>query len=93
MGIYTNQTKGDKMRIFNLDDRFNIVCDTQNTRNGFKHIAILHSYGFEVSRTKVCYINRTWERFQYETVLEHLINQFFDEPEKSKFLKIIASLH
>ena len=57
------------MRIFNLDKTYNIVCNTAPTRNGFKHVATLHKNGYEIAKTKACYLNRTWERFTYETVL------------------------
>jgi hypothetical protein len=29
--------------------------------------------GFNQDQAKVCYLNRTWERYQYETVLKELV--------------------
>ena len=49
----------------------NVICFTENTRNGFKHVAVVESTNESV---KVNYINRTWESFKYETVLNKLIN-------------------
>lgn len=45
------------------------ICTTQNTRYGFRHLC--HHDGLQVA--KVCYYNRTWERFRYETVLRKAI--------------------
>ena len=41
-----------------------INCWSEGTRYGFRHIA---SCGFH--QFKCCYYNRTWERFQFESVL------------------------
>jgi 4-hydroxyphenylpyruvate dioxygenase-like putative hemolysin len=77
------------MRIFNLNKVYNIVCNWQKTNYGFKHIATLHKNGFEIAKTKRCYYNRTWERFEYESVLIDIINANFTDKEKIKFLKVI----
>ena len=80
------------MRIFNLDNEYNIVCNWENTRYGFRHIAVLHKNGFEIARTKCCYYNRTWERFEFETVLRKVIRDNFIDKEQAKFLEIIKNL-
>jgi hypothetical protein len=71
--------------------KYNVVCDTKDTRSGFKHIAILHRNGFSISKTKICYLNRTWERFTYESVLRKIIDNYFSDNEKlrQKYLKVI----
>ena len=48
-------------------------CYTTWTRNGFCHTAQNRTYS--VSDTKQSYINRTWERFDYETVLKRAIGK------------------
>ena len=78
------------MRIFTLDKMYNVVCNWENTRYGFRHIAVLHKNGFEVCRAKACYYNRTWERFEYETVLKGVVNKYFNDTEKTKYLTVIA---
>lgn len=53
-----------------------IDCYTQNTTYGFRHVAV--RYGFsELSKpiAKRCYYNRTWERYQYESVLKDVIKK------------------
>ena len=47
-------------------------CHTTDTRNGFCHTC----YDYAHDKTsKVSYINRTWERFKYETVLRRAIEK------------------
>lgn len=40
---------------------------TTDTRNGFCHTIVCNTH--DMTNTKVGYINRTWERFTYETAL------------------------
>lgn len=61
------------MRTFTLDKNYTIVCDFVKTRSGFKHVATLLRNGEEIDDTKVCYLNRTWESFEFETVLRKLL--------------------
>ena len=48
-----------------------ITCFTENTRNGFKHVAVVD---YTNESAKINYVNRTWESFEYETVLNKLID-------------------
>lgn len=41
----------------------------QNCRDGFNHIGVLYHNGEEVHRTKVHYINRTWESYTGQTAM------------------------
>jgi hypothetical protein len=77
------------MRIFNLSKDYNIVCNWQSTRYGFRHLATLHKDGFEIAKAKACYYNRTWERFEFETVMLSLINANFTGKEKARYIKAI----
>ncbi len=79
------------MRIFGLNKVYSIVCEAQNTRNGFRHVATLMQNGNEVDGTKLCYLNRTWESFTYQSVLEALINKttWLTDKEKRRFIKKI----
>jgi hypothetical protein len=67
------------MNLFKINDQFTIACEFKSTRNGFKHEAHFISNGSEVEKQKVCYLNRTWEAWTFQTVILDLIN-------KSKFL-------
>jgi len=80
------------MRIFNLDENYQVVCNWHNTRNGFKHTANLCRNGNSVCETKVNYLNRTWESFEYETVLYRVVDCYFEGKEQEKYRKIIKDL-
>jgi len=80
------------MQLIKLDDNYSVVCETKGTRSGFKHEAVLLCNGYERQKTKVCYLNRTWERFTYETVLLKLIEAFFDNEEQKHYKDIIKNM-
>ena len=57
-------------------------CYTTWTRNGFCHT--VQNRTFNVSDTKVSYLNRTWERFTYESALNRAIDKLLKETYLSK---------
>ena len=63
------------MKTFDIKEGLTAVCEYQKTRPGFRHVAVLIRNGEEVERTKVCYLNRTWESYEYETVLRKLLEK------------------
>jgi len=79
------------MQLFKLDDKYTVVCETKKTRNGFKHEATLLHNGYEKQKAKVCYLNRTWERFTYETVLLRVILHL-ENVEQEHYKQIINTL-
>jgi hypothetical protein len=81
------------MRIFNLDKEYNIVCNSESTRYGFRHLATLHKNGFSIAKAKACYYNRTWERFEFETVILKVIDDNFKDNENFKYRKIIGNIN
>lgn len=60
------------MKIFTINQELSIVCDWKKTRTAFKHTATLMRNGRDEYDTKICYQNRTWERYEYESILEKL---------------------
>jgi len=72
------------MKIFRLNDTYSIKCKWDNRRNGFKHTATLMRNGYEVDNAKVLYINRTWESFEYQTVIRSLLDQTTELTDKEK---------
>ena len=73
------------MRTYRLEPEgsYTVDCITVDTANGFKHIARLYRGGTLIDVVSQLYINRTWELFEYETVLKKIINDNFTEVEKS----------
>ena len=61
---FTATVKGEEIRF---------KCYTNDTRNGFCHVVVCMNYDFP--DTKVSYMNRTWERFDYETALGRAIEK------------------
>lgn len=70
------------MRTFRINEKLEIVCEAKKTRNGFKHKATLLIDGQERETAKVCYLNRTWERYEYQTVMKKLIDKTTSLSEK-----------
>ena len=80
------------MRIFKLDDDYSIVCNFVKTRSGFKHTASLCRHRQEVLAVKECYLNRTWESFEYESVILKVINNYFsDILARTTYLSIVSN--
>lgn len=52
------------------------TCDTTNTRMGFCHHVFVSGGGKYYEHSRVSYLNRTWESFQYETALLHAVEKF-----------------
>ena len=78
--------KEGNMKMFQLDEKYYAVCETKNTRSGFKHTANLLKNGYSVYKTKINYYNRTWEYFTYEDVLRKLINGYFEKKEAETYI-------
>jgi len=77
------------MKTFRINKDFDVVCDSKRTRNGFKHEATLLKNGRDIEFAKCCYINRTWESYEYQTVIQDLLdktNELTDR-QKKNFLK------
>ena len=51
-------------------------CDTTKTKNGFCHHVFADKGGKDYEHTRVSYLNRTWESFEYETALLHAVDKF-----------------
>jgi len=74
---------------FQVKNGVEIIAHFEKTRSGFRHIAILMVDGREVDRAKETYQNRTWERYEFETVIRKLLKNtnVITEPEKKDFIE------
>lgn len=63
------------MKTFKIGKDIQVVCNAENTRSGFRHLASLVINGNEVDKTKCCYLNRTWEAWEFQSVIESLIGK------------------
>lgn len=77
------------MKTFKINKDLTIVCEWKKTRRAFKHEATLLQNGREVDKTKICYINRTWERFTFESVMKQLLGKtnLLTDRQKANFIK------
>ena len=64
-------------------------CYTTNTRCGFCHTAHLMSWKYDITDTKASYYNRTWERFEYESVLKRAIEKLPNDIQQAVYDQII----
>lgn len=63
-----------------LDHTFTFVCRSRNTRHGFAHDAELFCEDFPCNgiETSCFYLNRTWERYEYQSVMFKAVRMYQD---------------
>lgn len=74
------------MQTFKLSKEYEVVCRSERTRYGFRHLATMLRNNCEVAQAKCCYYNRTWERYEFQSVLHEVIRKHFDEKEAKKYI-------
>lgn len=57
-------------------EKIYFYCNTTYTKNGFCHHVFAVGFGKDYEHSRVSYLNRTWESFQYETALLHAVEKF-----------------
>lgn len=68
--------------------KFTFVCESWKTRNSWGHQVTLYKNDiFTVGRVKIRYYNRTWERYQFQSVIKSVI---FDAIERIKAAAKVA---
>ena len=62
------------MRNFEITPDLTVHCQCEDTRYGFRHTARIMRGGWITpdKMAKVCYYNRTWEAFEFQSVLQGL---------------------
>lgn len=63
------------MKSFTLNNRMQIIAKSEKTRSGFRHRATLMVDGRSVDEATANYLNRTWESYEYESVINKLIDK------------------
>ncbi len=62
------------MTTFDLKCGYQIQCRSERTRYGFRHLAKVIDTHYNVAgEAKVCYYNRTWESFTFESVIRRAL--------------------
>lgn len=68
------------MRIIKIKN-FTFICTSKNTRSGFKHEAQMLINDSFVSEATQHWINRTWESFTYQSVMENCVQNYIAQIE------------
>jgi len=58
---------------FDITKNIYVKCWTEDTGNGFRHLAELNKDQYFETGAKCTYYNRTWESYEYESVLKKLL--------------------
>ena len=73
-----------RTKTFKVNRNIEIVCEAKRTRNGFKHTATLFYRNGKTGANwtdpkresvKCNYLNRTWEGYEFESVLQKLLEE------------------
>ncbi len=65
------------------NDSLTFFCSSRDTRNGFAHDCTVFLNGVEITNGHAYYLNRTWERWTYETVCIEALNNGIKQEEKA----------
>lgn len=78
-GIRTkrNMASGRQLssKFFELEDNVYIKCWSEKTSRGFRHLAEFYVDGELIEDAKVVYSNRTWEKYEFESVIEKMLGK------------------
>lgn len=58
---------------------YNFICRSRSNRSGFVHECELQLDGYTLTESKAQYYNRTWECYQYESVMGSCVYQLKEE--------------
>ena len=56
-------------------DNITVYCEVYSTRYSWGHLCRCYYKGQEITRVKVTYYNRTWERYQFESALCGIVHK------------------
>lgn len=65
-----------------LSEKYSVRLSYVKTNYGFKHEAVAMEDWRVLGKTKAIYYNRTWECYEYQTVICQAIKAFIPSPEK-----------
>jgi len=87
--VYRQVDAGIEGTHFKINNKITVVARYEKTRSGFRHIADLYINGELRDSAKVNYLNRTWESYDFQTVLKKVIedSQWLSAEEKKKGMK------
>jgi len=75
------------MDSFRVNAQYNIYCRSEKTRYGFRHLAELCLGGCVVEKSKACYYNRTWESYEFQSVIHRVLQNHFSPQLAARYMK------
>jgi len=86
------------MKVFKITKELEVVCTSEKTRSGFRHLATLLRDGNEIQKGKCTYLNRTWESYEFQSVLFNVMekavkNKLISEEEEKLCKEFIDGDH
>ena len=89
----TGESRGKlKMQQFKINESMEVICKSLSTKNGFKHEAKLFINGAQIGKAQIGYLNRTWESYQFQSVLSKLADKYPLFKEAEQQAKVINQL-
>lgn len=68
-----------ELRRITINNNEYVFCnESKGNRSGFYHKTTLLKNGIEVGSNKVQYYNRTWELYEFQSVMRGLVNQLIE---------------
>lgn len=71
---------------------FEAFCLSVSTRNGFRHEVEIKKNGYTIARGICRYINRTWERYTYESAIHKAVENCVLSADKAENEKLKKAL-
>jgi hypothetical protein len=62
-------------KVFPVKEGLDVIAKYEDAHDGFNHVAKLMLDGEEIASAKAHYINRTWESYEFESVIDDLLNK------------------
>jgi len=78
---------------FPINKEYSIEAHWEKTSRGFRHVVKLLKNGREVDIATENYLNRTWERFDYETAINKLLEKNTDimtDSQRKEYVDLLA---
>ena len=66
------------MKTYSFGEGYQVNCWSENTRYGFRHLCELTHNLNRIGKSKACYYNRTWEAYEFQSVIHQAIQAVFD---------------
>jgi len=82
------------MREFKLNRDIKVYCENYQTSCTWGHKGFIEVKGIETNKAKIRYINRTWEKFEYQSLIYELVNNcnVITDKQKLKLKEVIKNV-